>query len=245
MSNKSFIFQTRIDNLTRAETLQSIDAFLAQKDFHQIATVNPEFLLQARKDASFQKTLNGCSLNIADGFGLHVALWRQGKYLRSRITGADVMMYVLQQAEAQKLRVFCLVRADGLSHWSDVRRALKKQFPLLRVDGFDMDHTHSFDMLRATLQDRIKTSDIVLCNFGAPYQEVFLARLRNTKNSIRVAVGIGGSFDFITHKIKRAPRIMRKLGLEWLWRLIQQPSRFQRILNAVIVFPLLVLFKSR
>lgn len=245
MSNQSFIFQTRIDNLTRAEILQSIDTFLAHKEFRQIATVNPEFLLQARKDEAFQKTLNSCSLNVADGFGLHVALWRKGEHLLSRIAGADIMTYVLQQAEKKKLRVFCLVRADGLSQWSDVKRALKKQFPALRMDGFEMSHTHSFDMLRATLQDRIKTSDIILCNFGAPQQEFFLAGLRNTKSIIRVAIGIGGSFDFLTQKIQRAPQFMRRCGLEWLWRLIQQPSRFQRIINAVIVFPLLVLFKSR
>ncbi len=103
--------------------------------------------------------------------------------------------------------------------------------------------------------------DIILVGLGAPYQEKFIERIKNRekqsssvlrkippnpplgKGGIKVAIGVGGTFDFLTGKIKRAPKIMQIIGLEWLWRLIQQPKkhRIKRIFNAVIVFPYEVL----
>lgn len=245
MSSNLFLFGTRVDNLVRADVFRSIDAFLAGTEFHQIATVNPEFLLSARKDESFRSILNGCDLNVADGFGLHLGFWRQGKRMLSRTPGADLMTFILDQAERKNLSVFCAIRKDGLSDWEGIRRKMKRQYPKLRIDGIDIGKTNSADMLRSEVRDRIIGSHIVLCNFGAPFQERFLAGLRKSQGNIRLSMGVGGSFDFMTGKMQRAPRFMRAIGLEWLWRLIKQPSRFQRIANAVILFPLLVLFKSR
>ena len=84
--------------------------------------------------------------------------------------------------------------------------------------------------------------EIVFCNFGMGYQEKFLYSLKNAKNAkIRLVMGVGGGFDFIMGKVKRAPLILRQIGLEWLWRLIQQPQRIKRIWNAVIIFPIRVI----
>lgn len=79
--------------------------------------------------------------------------------------------------------------------------------------------------------------DILFCTLGAPYQEKFI--YHNLKNlpSVKVVIGVGGAFDFLTGKIKRAPKIMRWMCLEWLWRLKKQPRRARRIYQAVIVFP--------
>jgi N-acetylglucosaminyldiphosphoundecaprenol N-acetyl-beta-D-mannosaminyltransferase len=77
---------------------------------------------------------------------------------------------------------------------------------------------------------------LVFCSLGAPYQEYFLAKHQTTWPSCRIMIGIGGSFDFIIGRIKRAPQLWRRCGLEWLWRLIQQPWRWRRIWNAVAVF---------
>jgi N-acetylglucosaminyldiphosphoundecaprenol N-acetyl-beta-D-mannosaminyltransferase len=241
MTSSSFIFNTRVDNLAKRDIFRIVDTFSESEQFHQIATINPEFLLLARKNAAFQTVLNRCELNVADGVGIHFALWRQGRYLRARVTGVDLMAYILQQAERNHLTVMCVLRKDGLSKWNDVRRALKEQYPKLAADGIDIRHDISIDMLRAETQQCISDAYIVLCNFGAPYQELFLAGLRNHQGTIRVAIGVGGSFDFMTGKMMRSPRWMRTVGLEWLWRLSMQPWRFKRIWNAVIVFPVRVL----
>jgi N-acetylglucosaminyldiphosphoundecaprenol N-acetyl-beta-D-mannosaminyltransferase len=255
MIQSSFIFNTRIDNIAKQDIFLTVEGFLESNLFHQIATVNPEFLLLSLKDTRFRNILNKCELNVADGVGIHFAFWRQRKKLQTRMAGADLMAYILQQAERKNLSVMCVVRKDGLSKWKDIRRALKKQYPKLRVEGIDISITRHpelvlgsrtlLDDIESKLFERIKKSHIILCNFGAPYQEVFLADFRKNTNAIRVAMGVGGSFDFLTGKTKRAPRLMRALGLEWLWRLFLQPRRFKRIWNAVIVFPVRVLFVSR
>lgn len=240
MMSNCFIFNTRIDNLAQESVTRQVDAFLTGEHFHQIATINPEFLLLSQADALFRDVLNTCDLNVVDGFGLHFALWCQGKKLRARMPGADLMMYILRQAEQRNLSVLCVVRKDGLSAWKDIRRSLKKQYPMLHVDGIDIKHTMVIGMLRAETHQRIKSAHIILCNFGAPSQEVFLAGLRNGQGAIHVAMGVGGSFDFMTGKLKRAPHWMRVVGLEWLWRLLKQPSRFRRIWRAVVIFPVQV-----
>ncbi len=252
MISSSLIFNTRVDNLAKQDIFHTVDTFLTSEQFHQIATVNPEFLLLARKDAAFRAVLNACELNVADGVGIHLALWRQGKRLRARVTGVDLMAYILQQAERNDLTVMCVLRKDGLSVWKDVRRAIKQQYPKLRVEGINSDPSLCHPALTytshpelaegsRTFTDALHNSHIVLCNFGAPHQEFFLAGLRNHTGALRVAMGVGGSFDFLTGKIKRAPKWMRAAGLEWLWRLLLQPRRFKRIWNAVIVFPLRVI----
>lgn len=245
MSSSISIFETRIDNLTERDVFRSVDSFLDDTEFHQIATVNPEFVLLSRKDKGFRSILNGCDLNVSDGFGLNIAFWMNGKSMLSRTPGANLMLHILQEAERKNLGVFCVIRKDGLSDWESIRRKMKRHYPRLNIDGIDTKHTTSLDMFQEEIQQKIVGSDIVLCNFGAPYQEYFLAGLRKNAKRIRLAMGVGGSFDFMTGKMKRAPQWMRSIGFEWLWRLVRQPKRFQRILNAVILFPLLVLFKSR
>ncbi|MDD5083386.1 MAG: WecB/TagA/CpsF family glycosyltransferase [Candidatus Moranbacteria bacterium] len=245
MVQNSFIFNTRVDNLKKQDIFRIIDDSLQSDSFHQIATINPEFLLLARKNSAFRDILNGCDLNVSDGVGVHVAFWRQGERLWARMAGADLMAYILQQAQEKHLSVMCIIRKDGLSIWKDIRRALKKFYPTLHVEGMDIGHAMSIDMLRAETQQRISGSNILLCNFGVPYQEVFLAGLRKNQSAIRVAMGVGGSFDFLTGKLKRAPKWMRDTGLEWLWRLLLQPKRFKRIWKAVVIFPLRVILRIK
>ncbi len=244
-SSPIFIFNTRVDMYDKDEVSALIDAYLESHLFHQIATVNPEFLLLSRKNSIFQSVLHQCDLNVPDGFGLHVALWKQRKRLRARIPGANLLYTVLSKAQHKNLTVMCLVRKDGLSSWKRIRKSIKHLYPKLHVRGIEIESYHTIDMLRPELQQSIRETSIVVCNIGAPQQEIFLAGLRHNAGDIRLAMGIGGSFDFITGVLPRAPKWMQVIGIEWLWRLILQPSRFLRVANAVILFPLLILFKSR
>jgi N-acetylglucosaminyldiphosphoundecaprenol N-acetyl-beta-D-mannosaminyltransferase len=95
------------------------------------------------------------------------------------------------------------------------------------------------------VKSHISQYNIILVNFGAPEQEQFIYSLKGQENAkIKLAIGVGGSFDFLTGKVKRAPAWMRSIGLEWLFRLIQQPNRWKRIWNAVVIFPIKVLFSK-
>lgn len=231
------IFGVKVDNLRKDEVLEKIENFLREDKFHQIATINPEFILEAKKDKEFKSILNNCDLNIADGCGLKFAFWRRGQKLRARIAGVDLMRDILKIANDKNFKVFLVANNRGLSRWKEVRSGILKIYPKLDIEGADLDYKNSNFKLQIT------NYDVIFCNFGAPHQEKFLNSLKYAK--IRLAMGVGGSFDFATGKLRRAPLWMRKIGLEWLFRFIQQPSRFRRIFNAVIIFPIKILFSKK
>jgi len=117
----------------------------------------------------------------------------------------------------------------SLSRKEDLARALNNKYPGL-----------AFEILavgRSAGEAPVTDAEIIFANQGAPFQEKFIYHgLANWPNA-RIAIGVGGTFDFLTGKIKRAPRFLRALGLEWFWRLAREPKRYKRVINAVIVFP--------
>lgn len=233
------ILGVQIDNLTRAEIINTISSFLKEQRFHHIVTVNPEFILEAQKNAAFQNVLNGADLHVADGVGIWYAFLRYAKLLRSRFAGADLMYEILKIANDKKLGVFLALNRNGLSTGDDIKRALKKRYPDIQLYAQEFDPKDP-----ETWTPKPGDYRLMLCNFGAPNQEIFLNTIKN--DTIQIAMGVGGSFDFITGKIRRAPKLMQIFGLEWLWRLMLEPRyRIKRIYNAVIVFPIRILMNTR
>lgn len=241
------ILGVRIDNLSRQEILEKIGFFLNEEKpgtisgekvrgkFHQIATVNPEFILKAQKDADFKNILNKCALNIADGIGIKYAFLRHGAWLRERIAGADLMEEILQIANEKKSALFLAIHPAGLSSYKEIRRVLNKKYPDIQITGAEIDPKKN------KRWPAVSGCQLVFCNFGFPQQEKFINCVKN--DTIRLAMGVGGAFDFVTGKVQRAPVWMRKIGLEWLWRLILEPRyRIKRIFNAIAVFPIKIIF---
>ena len=225
----------RVDNLERKEILEKISCFLDGNNFRQIATVNPEFILEAQKDNEFRGILNSCDLNIADGSGIKFAFWRMGEKLKCRMAGIDLMQEILKIANEKKLKIFLAANSGGLSNWEETRDAILKKYPNLEIGGTNLDRDN------LSYKPQPITYNLIFCNFGVPFQEKFLNSLKN--DTIGLAVGVGGSFDYLTGKLKRAPKWMQFFGVEWLWRLLLQPKRIKRIFNAVIIFPIRLIFQ--
>ncbi len=242
------LLSVRIDNLTKKEILEKIEFFLSEDAFHQLATVNPEFILTAQRDEKFKNLLNECSLNVADGIGLRYACLRFGKILKARFAGVDLLAEILKIADEKRLSVFLAINKNGLSSYDEIKNVLEKKYPSLKIGGSDIELNHQSAVISNQNRENddrllIADYDILFCNFGAPAQENFIYSQKDAK--IRLAMGAGGSFDFLTGKITRAPIWMRKVGLEWLWRFIQQPAgRAKRIFNAIIIFPIKILFSK-
>lgn len=226
------IFGIGIDNYSRAEVIDRIDLWLEEKSFHRIATVGPEFLLLATKNRAFRGALESADLRTADGTGLHIPFFLAGETLSARITGADLLPEIFRLAETKRLTIGLMLDPGGLSSYEAIKKVLIEQYPELSVAKFSPEYlTGSLPI----------PYHIVLCNYGAPLQEIMLAGLKGKPGNIRLAMGVGGAFDFLTGTVSRAPKLLCSLGLEWAWRLWQQPRRFKRIWNAVIVFPIKVL----
>lgn len=236
------ILGVRIDAVTRKKALEKVAEFLDSKKQHKIFTPNPEMLVDARKDNYFREVLNSGDLNICDGSGLVLA--SRGRL--KKIAGVDFMLDICQLAREKNKSVYLLGSGDE----EVVKRAageLKKRFDNLKVCGFnkgpkierledykiEYDETGNGDILYDII---MQAPDILFVGFGHGKQEKWIYENLAQMPSVKVAMGVGGSFDFLAGKATRAPKFMRWLGLEWLWRLILEPWRIGRIFKATIIF---------
>jgi len=231
------ILNVKIDNLSLVAVLEKIGQFF-QSGQHQIATVNPEFIMAAQRDDEFRNILNKCDLNVADGFGLVLASRRQGQKLVQRITGADLIWEICRIAGKQGKSVYFL-GAERRGAAEATAAKIKQKISGLKIvgaeNGFRHRHRYFDDAKLVDMVNR-RQPDILFVAFGQVKQEKWIYYNLPKMPSVKLAMGVGGSFDYISGKVKRAPKFMRSMGLEWLYRLIRQPWRFPRIITAVVKF---------
>ncbi|NQU83800.1 MAG: WecB/TagA/CpsF family glycosyltransferase [Parcubacteria group bacterium] len=245
---KNDILGVKISNITKKEALQKCWQFLNCGNHHVITTPNPEMVVMAQKDDYFRKIFEHADLCLPDGFGLILASRLFGAPLKERITGTDFVSKLCGLAEYGKCSVFLLGAKKGVAKKASEK--LKAKYPNLSIVGAEsgglinkMSLEEKYDML---IRINRAKPDILFVAFGHGRQEKWIAENISKMPSIKIAMGIGGAFDFIAGEVKRAPAIFQRAGLEWLWRLIKEPRRYKRIYNATIKFGLLcILHKTR
>lgn len=232
--SKVNILSVLIDNLPKKEVLAKIDEFLADGRQHYIVTPNPEMIIAAQKDNAFLEILNKADLAVPDGVGLIFASRYLKRPLPKRITGVDLMLDICQTAEQKNCSVYLLAAEEGLAKPGETAEALVQRFPKLKITGGTLSKEESGE----EIINGINTAkpEILFVALGVGKQEKFIYSNLNKTSSVKIAMGVGGAFDFIAGRIKRAPRLLRKIGLEWLWRLFMQPRRLKRIFTATIKF---------
>lgn len=237
------ILGVRIDKVDFKEAMAKIAAFLMLDEFHQIATVNPEFLVAAQKDEKFKEILNQADLNVPDGVGLQLAAWFLGQKIGERITGVDLTWEICKLAVEKNYSIYLLGAAEGIAERTAQR--LKLVYPNLKIAGFSSPEVSVDGSTDSQVIESINNSkaDILLVALGAPKQEKFQAANRY-QLSVKITMGVGGTFDYIAGVEPYAPVWIRKIGLEWFYRLLTQPKRWKRIFTAVVIFLYLVI-KSR
>lgn len=224
----------KIATLKPSEIQSLLADFLHSSGLKQIVTVNPEFLVTAQEDSEFKTILNAADLALPDGVGIIYVSKLLGKKisLTNRMTGVELTRSLLKLAEAEQKSVEIVLPQNSLSTKEEIVTSVQKLYPksIVRV------------ILVADVQEESPRGDIIFVALGAPEQEKWIWNQREKLLGTKIAVGVGGTFDFISGKISRAPHWMRSVGLEWLWRLYKEPRRrFGRIVRAVVVFPFLVL----
>ncbi len=214
--------------VTMADTLALVEHYMAEPRLHQIATVNPEFVMAAQSDPDFRRVLHAADLCIPDGVGLLFAARRQGRSLPERVPGSELVYHLAEQAAQHGWPLFLLGAGAGVA--AEAARLLVERYPGLVIAGTFAGSPaaeENDDIVR-----RINDSGAALLfvAYGAPKQDKWIARNRANLPAVRVAVGVGGSLDFVTGRSVRAPAWMQRLGLEWLHRLIREPWRWRRML---------------
>jgi N-acetylglucosaminyldiphosphoundecaprenol N-acetyl-beta-D-mannosaminyltransferase len=214
--------------VSMAETLARVGNFLETPSLHQIATVNPEFVMAAQKDGEFLAVLQQADLCIPDGVGLLWAARILGERLPERVAGSELVYHLAALCAEKNRRLFLLGAAPGVAE--EAAAVLQQRYPALIIAGtFAGSPDPAED---AVIVQRINESaaDVLFVAYGAPKQDKWIFRNRYNLPTVRVAIGVGGSLDFVTGRSIRAPQWIQKLGLEWLHRLYREPWRWRRML---------------
>lgn len=230
------ILSVRIDDVTEDEAVARCITFVAEGR-RSVVTPNPEIVMAAGEDGELRHALARADLAIPDGGGLLLAARLWGQPLRAQVRGSDLTTRLLAEAAARGWRVFLLGGAPGVA--AEAAARLTDRWPALRIVGTDAgraDEAHD-EATRGALAVAGRV-DLLLVAFGAPRQERWLARNVPTLD-VGVALGVGGTLDFLAGRVRRAPRLVRRARLEWLFRLIVQPWRWRRQLRAARFFPLI------
>ena len=202
---KKYILGVKIDDVNMNEALEIVHGWLQESKKRYVVTPNPEFIMTAQKDLDFKKILNDADLSIPDGAGLKLS----GK-VENTVPGVDFMEKLVERSSDWGVTIGLLGAAPGVADKTAER--LKKKYSGIKIN--------------------FAKADILFVAFGHPKQEKWIVQ-NLPKLSVKVAMGVGGSFDYISGKIPRAPKWLRKLGLEWLFRLIIQPWRIKRQIKLV------------
>jgi N-acetylglucosaminyldiphosphoundecaprenol N-acetyl-beta-D-mannosaminyltransferase len=238
---KMEILGVKIDNLSLQEVLEKISRFLDSSNQHYIITPNPEFLVAAQTDKNFKEILNYADIAVPDGIGLIYAAKFLGKRL-IRITGVDLIWYICQLAEQKNCSVYFLGGREAVAEKTG--EILKREFPNLKITGAQSGGEITDPMnINENLAREIRQAapQIIFVALGQVKQEKWIFSHLDKLPSVKLAMGVGGSFDYIAEEIPRAPEYLRRIGLEWLYRLIREPKRWPRIVNAVLIFPYLII----
>lgn len=222
------ILGVRVHAMTNQGATERIAALIGAGPTHQVVTVNPEFVMAARRDPAFQQVLNRADLSLADGMGLVWAarlLYGRGA-LPERVAGVDTVERLAEMAARHGWRLYFLGAAEGVAERA--ARALADRYPGLIVAGTYAGSPAEAEAAGIVARVRAARPDILLVAYGAPAQDLWIAR-HAPALQVPVAMGVGGAFDVIAGVTRRAPLWMQRRGLEWLYRLIRQPWRWRRM----------------
>jgi len=230
------IMHVPVHPVTNDEIYGRLKEILEEVKIYTIMTPNPEMVMLANKNRELMTALKNADLVLPDGIGLIIASKVKRIGLKERVTGIDTMEKVLQISDENHLRIFLLGGKPGRAEKAIAN--IMARYPGIDAAGYH--HGYFNDDENDTVISFINKYQphVVFVCLGSPRQEVWIHKNREKLN-VRIAMGAGGSVDVYAGEVKRAPVIYQKLGIEWLYRLMQEPARIRRM----VVLPLF-LWKS-
>jgi len=231
------ILDVRVDKVDMMAALCGINSFIQAGGFHHVITLNAEIIYRAQQDPALKELINSAHMVTPDGAGIVWAASYAGEPVAERVTGIDLMVKLCQQAHHNGWSIYLLGGAPGVAE--EAGQQLRLTYPNIKIAGIRHGYFSAADEESVISDIQAAAPDILFVGLGAPRQEFWIRQHRD-QLPVKVAMGIGGSFDVISGRVKRAPLWMQRLKLEWLARLLKEPWRAKRML-ALPKFVLLVM----
>ena len=215
----------RVDAIGMDESIERVAGMIRRGRPHWLLTMNPEYLYRAQFAKELLELADRADMVTPDGAGIAWACRVAGHPAPERVTGIDLMLRLAERAAVEGWRVYLLGAAPGVAEEAAGR--LCQNCPGLPVVGFHHGYFSEDEEKAVVTQIRKAGTDLLFVALGAPRQEKWIDKYLE-ETGAKVAMGVGGSFDVVAGRVQRAPRWVRDLRLEWLYRLLSQPSRWRR-----------------
>jgi N-acetylglucosaminyldiphosphoundecaprenol N-acetyl-beta-D-mannosaminyltransferase len=234
---KADILGCYIDLLNMREVINRVERIIKKGKPAHLITLNAEIAYQAQNDETLRKVINSAEMVTADGIGIVWAARQKGYGMQERVTGIDLFYELCSLAAKKGWKLYFLGAAPGVAERA--AENLMKEYPSLSVCGCRNGYFDDRELKGIIADIKEKSPEILFLALGVPKQEYWISEYKDELN-IPLCLGIGGSFDVVAGIKKRAPALMIKLNLEWLYRLISEPLRIKRQI-ALPKFVLLIL----
>jgi N-acetylglucosaminyldiphosphoundecaprenol N-acetyl-beta-D-mannosaminyltransferase len=219
------ILNCAVDLCDYTQAMERIRGMIQSAQAHQVVTLNPEMVQYAQKNLCFRDLINRADLITADGVSIVWAAKKRGYSLRERVTGIDLAGRICCAAAAEGWKVYFLGSAPGVA--AAAANGLQRQYPGFTACGWHDGYFSAAEEAAVIQSIRTTQPDVLLVGLGSPRQECWIARHKDNLR-IPVSIGVGGSFDVISGRKRRAPGWMITLRAEWLYRLLSEPKRIKR-----------------
>lgn len=230
------ILGCRLDALDADAATDAILGFAREGRGAQVITLGTEMVVYAQRDPKYRALVNACALSLCDTIGLLAVARSRGVGLPDRVTGVELIEHLSARAAREGVSVYLFGGAPGVAE--EAARTLQQRYPGLNVAGTRNGFFAPEESPQIAAQIRASGAQLLFVGMGFPKQEFWLSEYL-AQTGCGAGIGVGGSFDVISGKVERAPEGWRKLGLEWLYRLVKEPHRWRRQL-ALPQFVLLV-----
>jgi len=233
ISAENTLLGIKMPNDSKAHILEKIIKSSNERgNFVHVVSLNPEILVAATRDSEFKRVITEAQIKITDGIGVVLASKILNLPIGDELKGVDLMVDLLSRARAGSLRVMLIGGGDKVAESiADCQNSLGTEGQFYGLQGIENIHKpapkeeEKIFSIVADIKPRL-----VFVSFGSPAQELWIYQHRVQFKGC-VCIGVGGAFDFISGRVTRAPVFIRKMGLEWLYRLVRQPWRWKRQIN--------------
>jgi N-acetylglucosaminyldiphosphoundecaprenol N-acetyl-beta-D-mannosaminyltransferase len=222
------IHGVNISNITIREAVEKIQEWINGNSIHAVYTPNAEIIMQAQRDPELKNILNNAGLLTPDGAGVVLASRILKTPLKSKVSGIDLVKNLFETFSGKNVGFYILGGRPGVAEIAAVN--IMEKYGKVKIKGYHNgyfspeEEDHVIDLINQS------GTDILIVGLGAPKQEFWIHR-NMYRLSCKVCIGVGGSIDIFAGKATLAPEIIRKLGFEWLYRLIREPRRYKRMMD--------------
>ncbi len=221
------ILDMPVHHVTMRDALETIDGFIRSGVSHHVVTADASMLVMAQQDADLRAIVGGADLITPDSEGILWASRQQGQALSERVSGVEIVERLCERSSHHGQKIYFLGAAPGIAEGAKAR--MEAKYPGAQIVGTRNGFFTDADLPQVLADIRACRPDVLCVAMGIPKQEKWIARHREALG-VPVLIGVGGTLDVLSDTVKRAPKIMRQLKLEWLWRVLKNPRKIGKVM---------------